>query len=68
MVKNRQVYEKLQGTGNDAIWVKMPWAEHAFDAVFNGVSNQLALYTRSTVPNYPTVRLPVFPYSDTQGR
>ncbi|MFB2898387.1 alpha/beta hydrolase fold domain-containing protein [Aerosakkonemataceae cyanobacterium BLCC-F50] len=40
----RQLYEKLQGTGNDAIWVKIPWAEHAFDAVFNGVSNQLALY------------------------
>lgn len=40
----RQLYEKLRSTGNDAIWVKIPWAEHAFDAVFNGVSNQLTLY------------------------
>jgi hypothetical protein len=22
----------------------IPWAEHAFDTVFSGVSNQLALY------------------------
>jgi hypothetical protein len=24
--------------------LEIPWAEHAFDAVFNGPSNQLALY------------------------
>jgi hypothetical protein len=24
--------------------VEIPWAENAFDEVFNGVSNQLALY------------------------
>jgi hypothetical protein len=24
--------------------VEIPWAEHTFDAIFNGVSNQLALY------------------------
>ncbi|MUG98179.1 alpha/beta hydrolase fold domain-containing protein [Scytonema sp. UIC 10036] len=40
----RQLYEKLRAEGNDAIWLEIPWAEHAFDAVFNGVSNQLALY------------------------
>lgn len=40
----RQLYEKLQAAGNQAVWIEIPWAEHAFDAVFNGVSNQLALY------------------------
>ena len=40
----RQLYEKLRATDNPAIWLEIPWAEHAFDAVFFGVSNQLALY------------------------
>ena len=40
----RQLYEKLQRTGNQAVFLDIPWAEHAFDAVFNGVSNQLVLY------------------------
>ncbi len=38
------LYEKLIANGNTAVLIKIPWAEHAFDAVFNGVSNQLALY------------------------
>ncbi|BAZ30371.1 alpha/beta hydrolase domain-containing protein [Cylindrospermum sp. NIES-4074] len=40
----RQMYERLQNSGNTAVFLEIPWAEHAFDAVFNGVSNQLALY------------------------
>ncbi|WP_392407573.1 alpha/beta hydrolase [Chlorogloeopsis fritschii] len=40
----RQMYERLHKSGNTAILLEIPWAEHAFDAVFNGVSNQLALY------------------------
>jgi len=40
----RMLYETLRSNGNRAIWLTIPWAEHAFDAVFNGVSNQLALY------------------------
>ncbi|MBD1913832.1 MULTISPECIES: alpha/beta hydrolase [unclassified Leptolyngbya] len=40
----RQLHEKLQASGNQAALLEIPWAEHAFDAVFNGVSNQLALY------------------------
>lgn len=40
----RFLYKQLQSTGNRAIMLEIPWAEHAFDAVFNGVSNQLALY------------------------
>ncbi|MEH1864081.1 MAG: alpha/beta hydrolase [Nostoc sp.] len=40
----RQMYERLHDSGNTAVFLQIPWAEHAFDAVFNGVSNQLALY------------------------
>ncbi len=40
----RQLYEKLQAAGNQAVLIEIPWAQHAFDAVFNGVSNQLILY------------------------
>jgi acetyl esterase/lipase len=40
----RQLYEKLQATGNLAIWLEISGAEHAFDAVFHDVNNQLALY------------------------
>ena len=38
------LYDKLKATDNPAILLEIPWAEHAFDAVFFGVSNQLALY------------------------
>lgn len=38
------LYERLLKSGNTAVWVRIPWAEHAFDKVFNGVSNQLALH------------------------
>lgn len=38
------LYEKLIANQNTAVFIKIGWAEHAFDAVFNGVSNQLALY------------------------
>lgn len=40
----RSLYAKLQATGTPAVWLEIPWAEHAFDQVFRGVSNQLALY------------------------
>jgi acetyl esterase/lipase len=40
----RQMYERLHNSGNTTVFLQIPWAEHAFDAVFNGVSNQLALY------------------------
>ncbi|MEL7244709.1 MAG: alpha/beta hydrolase [Cyanobacteria bacterium J06573_2] len=39
----RQMYEKLRDK-NTAILLEIPWAEHSFDSIFNGVSNQLALY------------------------
>ncbi|MBW4578624.1 MAG: alpha/beta hydrolase [Tildeniella nuda ZEHNDER 1965/U140] len=40
----RALYERLKATGTRAVWIEIPWAEHVFDKVFNGVSNQLALY------------------------
>ena len=40
----RSLYKALIESGNRAVWVKIPWAEHAFDKVFSGVSNQMALH------------------------
>jgi acetyl esterase/lipase len=40
----RDLAQKLRFQGNKAIFIEIPWADHAFDAVFSGVSNQLALY------------------------
>ncbi len=40
----RALYDALVESGNTAVWVKIPWAEHAFDKIFNGVSNQMALH------------------------
>lgn len=40
----RTLRDRLQAVDTQAIFLEIPWAEHAFDAVFNGVSNQLALY------------------------
>ncbi|MBD1845814.1 alpha/beta hydrolase [Cyanobacteria bacterium FACHB-63] len=40
----RNLYEKLKQNGNTAIFIEIPWSDHAFDAVFSGSSNQLALY------------------------
>nr|WP_278003481.1 alpha/beta hydrolase [Nodosilinea sp. TSF1-S3] len=40
----QQLYEQLQTSGNRAALIAIPWAEHAFDAVFRGPSNQIALY------------------------
>ena len=40
----KALYEAIEASGNRGVWVKIPWAEHAFDKVFNGVSNQMALH------------------------
>jgi acetyl esterase/lipase len=34
----------LREQGNQAVFIEIPWADHVFDAVFGGISNQLALY------------------------
>lgn len=40
----RQLYDKFQKTDSLAVLLEILWAEHAFDAIFTGVGNQLALY------------------------
>jgi acetyl esterase/lipase len=40
----RQLADRLRSFNNTALFIPIPWAEHAFDVVFNGISNQLALY------------------------
>lgn len=39
------LHEKLTATGNQSIFIDIPWADHAFDEVPNGWSGQLSLYT-----------------------
>ena len=40
----RELYQRLQSVGRKVVYLEIPWADHAFDAVFNGISSQLALY------------------------
>ncbi len=40
----RNLQEKLLSFDNRSIFLEIPWAEHAFDAVHFGISNQIALY------------------------
>jgi len=40
----QELFSSLKKADNTTILLEIPWAEHAFDSVFNGVSNQLALY------------------------
>jgi acetyl esterase/lipase len=34
----------LREQGNQVAFIEIPWADHVFDAVFSGVSNQMAIY------------------------
>jgi acetyl esterase/lipase len=36
--------ERLAATGTRVAYLEIPWAEHAFDEVFNGPSSQVALF------------------------
>ncbi|GAB4157658.1 MAG: hypothetical protein Fur0046_37430 [Cyanobacteria bacterium J069] len=40
----QQLYRQLVANQNTAVLLRLPWAEHAFDAVFRGIGNQIALY------------------------
>jgi acetyl esterase/lipase len=40
----KRLADKLQSFGTPTVYIKIPWADHAFDAIFNGTSNQVALY------------------------
>lgn len=39
-----QLHQQLQASGNQSILIRLPWSEHAFDALFSGMGNQIALY------------------------
>src|SRR6185503_7060411 len=39
-----ELREQLARSGTPVAYLEIPWAEHAFDKVFNGLSSQLALY------------------------
>ena len=39
----KALYDALQKSGNRAVWIEIPWAEHAFDKLFSGISNQMVL-------------------------
>ncbi|MEB3292619.1 MAG: alpha/beta hydrolase [Synechococcales bacterium] len=40
----RHLANQLQTHGTPTVFLEIPWADHAFDAVFNGISHQLTLY------------------------
>jgi acetyl esterase/lipase len=40
----RAMADRLRSQGNTAVFLEIPWAEHAFDAVDRGISSQSALY------------------------
>ncbi len=40
----QQLQILLREQGNQAVFLAIPWAEHAFDLVFHGLSSQLAQY------------------------
>jgi acetyl esterase/lipase len=40
----RQMHKRLQAVRGKVVYLEIPWADHAFDTVFNGISSQLALY------------------------
>jgi acetyl esterase/lipase len=39
-----RLHAALVAAGTPAAYLEIPWAEHAFDTVFNGLSSQLTLY------------------------
>lgn len=39
-----RMHDSLVAAGTTAVYLEIPWADHAFDEVFNGPSNQLSLY------------------------
>jgi acetyl esterase/lipase len=40
----KQLADKLRSFGTPTVYIELPWANHAFDAIFNGIGNQIALY------------------------
>lgn len=40
----RDMSQRLRAAGSTGVLLEIPWAEHSFDTIFHGPSNQLALY------------------------
>ena len=40
----RRMSQKLRDHYNTVVYLEIPWADHSFDSVFNGLSNQISLY------------------------
>lgn len=40
----RELAARLQAYENRSLLIEIPWADHAFDTIFNGVSSQVSLY------------------------
>jgi acetyl esterase/lipase len=40
----KKLADKLKSFGTNTIFIEIPWANHSFDSIFNGPSNQIALY------------------------
>ena len=40
----RSLHERLRRAGATSVLLELPWAEHAFDALPNGLSGQISLY------------------------
>jgi acetyl esterase/lipase len=40
----QQLHDRLVASENTAVLLSLPWSDHAFDAVFRGLGNQIALY------------------------
>ena len=40
----RALHDRLRQAGAVSVLLELPWAEHAFDALPNGLSGQIALY------------------------
>jgi acetyl esterase/lipase len=40
----KKLADRLRSFDTPTVYIEIPWANHAFDAVFNGTSNQVALY------------------------
>jgi acetyl esterase/lipase len=54
----RELYQKLVASGNRAVLVELPWAKHAFDSVFSGIGNQLALHSIEEFLNQEVGKVP----------
>ena len=40
----KRLAQALSDQNNQAVFIEIPWADHAFDSVFQGISHQFALY------------------------